>query len=234
MMYDIEDIPDVPSLVVPLTDLLRTIMNRHWSILFLLAVALGLFLVAGCDTTGVSSTEEAGTMTLNMTGSSSSKAMVTTFSDPASPDSIQEALVTISAVSVVPTADTSEGDSTDTGVSVLSGKDFTVDLVDLQAGLDTTLTKFEIPAGSYSQIRLRTAERADVTFDDGLQRSVMIASGPESGLKLNDPFTIDSAQDSVGVTLNWDVQEALKGNPQGNFVITPVIDATVTLNATGN
>jgi hypothetical protein len=29
------------------------------------------------------------------------------------------------------------------------------------------------------------------------------------------------------VTLNWNVQQSLKGNPQGTLVITPVIDASV-------
>jgi hypothetical protein len=68
-----------------------------------------------------------------------------------------------------------------------------------------------------------------MTFDDGSQQDVMIASGQQTGLKVNnfDPFTIESPEDRVEVTLNWDVEESLKGNTTGRFVITPVIDATV-------
>jgi len=74
-----------------------------------------------------------------------------------------------------------------------------------------------------------------VTFDDGTQEDVMIASGQQTGLKVNfDPFTVESADDRAEVTLNWNVQESLKGNPRGNLVITPAIDATVNVISAGN
>ena len=41
------------------------------------------------------------------------------------------------------------------------------------------------------------------------------------------------ADDRVEVALNWDVKEALKGNPQGRFVITPAIAATVDTSSVG-
>lgn len=167
----------------------------------------------------------------------SSKALTASpsFESSTAADSIEKALVTISEISIVPTADTSQGDSTETGVTALSNQNFEVDLMELQTGLDTTVTELEIPSGEYSQIRLITADKASVTFTDGTQRDVMIASGQQTGLKVNfDPFTIDSSNDRVEVTLNWNVQESLKGNSQGNFVITPVIDATANVNSGGS
>ena len=210
-------------------------MTHRWPLLSILSLALGALLLTGCDATGVSANENSGSMSLSMTGSSTSTTMAEPLSTPSTADSIRKALVTISEVSVVPVSDTSNGDSTETGVSVLSDENVEVDLMELQTGLDTTLVEFEIPAGDYSQIRLITADAARVTFNDDTQRDVMIASGQQTGLKVNfDPFTIDSAQDSVDVTLNWSVQESLKGNSRGQFVITPVIDATATLNETEN
>jgi len=142
---------------------------------------------------------------------------------------ITEALVTIDEVSIVPSEDSTEGDSTEVGVQALTDENFEVDLKQLQAGLDTAMAEFEIPSGEYGQIRLITANEVSMTFDDGSQQDVMIASGQQTGLKVNnfDPFTIESPEDRVEVTLNWDVEESLKGNTTGRFVITPVIDATV-------
>jgi len=167
---------------------------------------------------------------MNMTGSQdgSTASLSETQMGPPSVGDVDSVLVTIEEVSVVPVEDTSEGDSTETGISVLTSENFEVDLVELQSGLDTTLAETEIQPGTYSQIRMITAGKAEVFFSDGTQESVMIASGQQTGLKVNfDPFTIDSADDNVEVTLNWDVEGSLKGNPQGQFVITPVIDATV-------
>lgn len=146
----------------------------------------------------------------------------------ASSENVDSAIVTITEVAVVPADDTSEGDSTDVGIQTLTEDDFEVDLKDLQDGLDTLMTQVDVPGGTYSQLRLILDGEAEVTFDDGTQESVMVASGQQTGLKVNfDPFTIDSVDDRVEVTLNWDVEESLKGAAQGQFVITPVIGATV-------
>jgi len=204
-------------------------MRRLSTLLLSSVLAFGLLFAVGCDSTGSTGTTdgESGTLELRMDGSTS-KGLSTVSATSSAADSITEATVTIAEVSIVPVEDTTEEDSTETGIEVLSDTDFTVDLKQLQSGLDTALAEIEIAAGEYSQIRLVTAGKANVTFADGSPREVMIASGQQSGLKVNfDPFTIDSADDRVEVTLNWDVQESLKGNPRGNLVITPVIDATV-------
>lgn len=152
-------------------------------------------------------------------------------------DSIEQALVTIGEISIVPTEETDQGDSTETGVQVLSDTDFEVDLKELQAGLDTAMTEIDIPTGSYSQIRLVTTGKAQVTFKgDSSPTPVMIASGQQTGLKIGnfDSFTVESGDDRVEITLNWDVQESLKGNPSGQYVITPAIQASVDTSSAGS
>ena len=75
---------------------------------------------------------------------------------------------------------------------------------------------------------------ASVTLQYGRGTDVMSARGQQTGLKVNvDPCTIACADDRVEVTLKWDVKEALKGNPQGRFVITPAIAATVDTSSVG-
>ncbi|MEF8816251.1 MAG: DUF4382 domain-containing protein [Salinibacter sp.] len=211
-------------------------MNRLSSIAFTITVAFGLlFAAAGCDSSGSVNDGDSGTLSLRMNDGSTADASTSTSATTKSAHtSISEALVTIDELSVVPVEDTSDGDSTETGISVLRDENFEVDLVDLQTGLDTTLAELEVPTGEYSQIRLVTADQASVTFQDGAQEDVMIASGQQTGLKVNfPPFTITSPDDRVEVTLNWNVAESLKGNPQGQLVITPVIDATVNTSSTG-
>lgn len=212
---------------------------RHLSSILLSAVvAFGLLFATGCDSTGSmteSGSSGSGTLTLSMSDASTSKTLNTRSTTSNAQDSITSATVTIAEMSIVPAEDTSDGDSTDTGITVLRTEDFEVDLIDLQTGLDTTLAEMEIPTGKYSQVRLITKAQASVIFKDGSQKDVKIASGPQTGLKVDfAPFTIESADDRVEVTLNWNVQESLKGNPQGTLVITPVIDASVDVSSTGS
>ena len=199
-------------------------MRHRFSVLFSIVAAAGLLFAAGCDSTGLLSDGERGTLEVSMSGTSSAKSLNTPSTTSHPQDSIEAAAVTITEMSIVPVEDTSDGGS-DAGTSVLRSENFEVDLINLETGLDTTLAETEIPAGEYSQVRLITNEKASVTFEDGSQKDVMIASGQQTGLKVNfDPVAIESA-DRANVTLNWNVEKSLKGNPQGNLVITPVIDA---------
>ncbi len=209
-------------------------MKRLSFVMLVVFATFGLLSIAGCDSTGSVTDTEDGTLSLSMSDGSMTKSTRTFAALNSAPDSITEALVTIDEISVVPVENTTDGDSTEVGVSVLRDENFEVDLRELQTGLDTTLAELELPAGEYGQIRLVTADMASVTFQDGRQTDVMIASGQQTGLKVNfDPFTIASVDDRVEVTLNWDVKEALKGNPQGRFVITPAIAAAVDTSSVG-
>jgi hypothetical protein len=208
-------------------------MSRSSSLFLTALLAVGLVLT-GCDSAG--SAGESGSLELRMDdlSSSSTTTLQTRMPDRFTADSIDAAVVPFTEVSIVPSEDSTDGDSTEVGVQVLSDSNFTVDLKDLQEGVDPVLADTEIPAGDYGQIRLVTAGPVDVTFSDGTTKDVRIASGQQTGLKVNfDEFAIDSADDRVEVTINWDVSEALKGSAQ-NFVIPPPVDATVNVTSAGN
>lgn len=205
-----------------------------------LTIAIGLIAV-GCDSTGsMSQSEGAGTVEVRMTGMSTGTTLATTSHANTPPDNIDSASVTITRTAIVAQedsasapADSTESDSTEAedeggGIKVLTEENFVVDLMDLQGGLDTLLTKTDLPPGTYSQLRLITADRATVVFSDGTEREAMVASGQETGFKVNfPPFTIDAPDDVVQITIQWNVEQSLKGSRQGQLVITPVIQATV-------
>jgi hypothetical protein len=217
-------------------------MKRLSTLLLSSVLAFGLLFAVGCDATGSSGTTdgESGSLQLTMSGSSTGSTASASTKMPDNPTAtdVDTALVTISEVSIVPSEDSTEGDSTEIGVTALTDSNFTVDLKNLQAGIDAALPEIDIPAGTYSQLRLVTADEAQVSFSNttGTQ-DVMIASGQQTGLKVNFPeqeFTVDDAGDRVEITVNWDVDEALKGGG-GNYVITPAInDVEVNVTDAGN
>lgn len=218
-------------------------MSRSSSLLLTALLAVGLVLT-GCDSAG--SAGESGSLELRLSGASTSQTATrsVTTKRPSAPTAsdVDTAYVTIDKISIVPTEDSTEGDSTEVGVTALTDSNFTVDLKNLQSGVDAVLPEIEIPAGSYSQLRLVTAEEAQVSFTGTTgTEPVMIASGQQTGLKLNfgdydeqDEFTIENADDRVEITVNWDVDDALKGGG-GNYVITPAVnDVSVNVTSAGN
>lgn len=213
-------------------------MKRLSTLLLAFTVAVGL--LVGCDTAGPGLQDGGnGVLELHMTGASGSKALATTASKDSSTlvGSLDSASVTITRTAIISQGDTTQSDSTEAdstdegdeeGIKVLTEEDFVVDLMDLQSGLDTLMAEVELEAGTYSQLRLITADQATVVFEDGTERQVMVASGQQTGFKVNfTPFTIDSADDRVRLTLSWNVENSLHGNRRGNLVITPAIQASV-------
>lgn len=198
-------------------------MRRLSTILLSSVVAFGLVAMVGCDSSSV----ENGTMNVQMTDASgtSTTSSVSTSSHVA--DDLDAALVTITEISVTP-AENGETDSDDERV-VLSQENFDVDLVDLNAGIDTTITDLDLPAGEYGQIRLATTEDVAITFSNGDENTAMIAS-EELKLNFDDPITVNSADDLVDVTVDWNVENSLEGNlGAAQLVITPVVDASATV-----
>ncbi|MEF8938546.1 MAG: DUF4382 domain-containing protein [Salinivenus sp.] len=198
-------------------------MRRLSTILLSSVVAFGLVAMVGCDSSSV----ENGTMNVQMTDASgtSMTSSVSTSSHVA--DDLDAALVTITEISVTP-AENGETDSDDERV-VLSQENFDVDLVDLNAGIDTTITDLDLPAGEYGQIRLATTGDVAITFSNGDENTAMIAS-EELKLNFDDPITVNSADDLVDVTVDWNVENSLEGNlGAAQLVITPVVDASATV-----
>lgn len=132
---------------------------------------------------------------------------------------VEEARVTFTSV----TAAESEDEE-----STISTEEFSVDLMKLNEGIDTTITDISIPAGTYEQVRLKAGDDpAQLTFDDGSTNTAQIASD-QIKLNFSPAITVESADDRVEVTVDWTVESSLEGQ-QGNFVITPVVQAEATV-----
>jgi hypothetical protein len=195
-------------------------MQQFSSFLLVAVVALGLTLT-GCD----SNSTDDGSMTMTMTESSSSSTTASKSTSKSHIGNVSEALVTFTEVAV-----SSEG-AEDNERSV-STESFDVDLMKLNEGIDETITDLSIPEGTYGQIRLKAGDQAvQLTFDNGDQNSARIASN-EIKLNFSPAFTVESPDDRVEVTVDWDVESSLEGKrgstdlSQSNLVITPVVQAT--------
>ena len=190
--------------------------------LFSLFVGTGLLGLAGCDSTGPA---EEGTLRLKLTD--------------APLDIIEEANVTIEQVSIISGSISGEEDTTASEqgeIITLTEETQQYNLLELQNGVDTLLAQEEIPAGSYSQIRLKVTD-ASLVLENGdeytLGEDFKIPSGQQSGLKVLLPnFTVASDTETE-LTLDFDVEESfvVQGNPDTSagikgFIFKPTIKAT--------
>jgi hypothetical protein len=199
-------------------------MKRFSSLLLVAVVAFGLTLT-GCDS-GSSSTE--GSMDVTMTESSSSSTTASKSTSKSHIGNVSEALVTFSEVTAAP-----EGSEDDE--RSVSTENVDVDLMKLNQGIDRTITDLSIPEGTYGQIRLKAGDQAvQLTFDNGTQNTARIASN-EIKLNFSPAFTVESPDDRVEVTVDWNVENSLEGQKgstdltQSNLVITPVVQAEATV-----
>lgn len=187
---------------------------RHLSTTLLALLATAGLLLTGCDSGAT--TNSGGTLAVQLTDA---------------PGDIVQAEVTIEEVTAVPAEDTSEEGGTSEGISVLTDSSFTVDLTTLQNGVTTLLGEEQLPPGSYSQIRLKTARQATAYYEDSSgssqEANLMLPSAQETGVKINfDPVTLDSETDRAEVTLDFSVEDSfVKAGQTGTYIFKPVVDA---------
>ena len=200
------------------------------STVFLLSVTvgIGLLFAAGCDSAGSSMNDDEDT------GPTTLQVHLTD-----APGDVTKANVVIESVSIVQEEDTSSGDSTDVGVSVLSEENFGVDLTTLEGDVDTLMSELDIESGTYSQIRMITAhpDSFDVAYEttegDTAQANLFIPSGSQTGIKVNfdSPLTVGGASDTVDVTLDFNVEDSfVPRGPEGrtsDYNFKPTVQASV-------
>lgn len=203
-------------------------LHRFSRLLLAALVTTGL-LVVGCDSVG---TDGTGNDTGDDAGGTTNEAGSFEVRLTDAPGDIVQAIVTIERVSVVSAEDSSEGDAREGGIELLSDSAFTVDLTKLQAGIDTALARTDsIPPGTYSQIRLVTADTADVLYEttngDTARADLKQPSASETGIKINfEPVTIDEASDEAEVTLDFSLKDSfVKAGQSGMFIFKPVVQA---------
>ncbi len=163
---------------------------------------LGLLLaLAGCgDDTNAPAT---GTLRINLVDS------------PAAYDAVY---VQIDSVQVHEAGADSSG-----GWRTVSAQPGTYDLLTLRNGLSALLVDRQLPAGHYTQIRLRLGDGNSVVVD-GVEHDLDVPSGAQTGLKLNHPFTIEGGV-LTEITLDFDASRSVHMTGNGQYKLRPVIRA---------
>ncbi len=147
------------------------------------------------------------------------------------PGDILEATVTIEQVSAVRSSNAGSGGATEGGTPILTDSPFTVDLTTLQDGVTTLLGEVQLDPGTYSQIRLKTAQEATVEYEDAdgnsAEANLKLPSASETGVKINfEPVSLESEGDRAEITLDFSVEESfVSAGETGTYVFKPVIDS---------
>lgn len=121
-----------------------------------------------------------------------------------------------------------DNDTTDVehgGWEVVKNETFTVDLMTLRNGVFTTLGVALVPAGHYTQIRLKLGPGSDVVVD-GVAHPLVVPSGMQSGLKLIHPFTVPP-EGFVDLLLDINAQSSITDNGNGTWMLHPTAKVTV-------
>jgi hypothetical protein len=100
-------------------------------------------------------------------------------------------------------------------------------LLDLQNGITVSLGNIEIPAGTYTELRLHVSEENNTIEFDGHagQHPLKIPSGTSSGVKIKHTFTIIEDESTI-ITLDFDAQQSVKAVGDGSdaeYQLHPVI-----------
>ncbi|MGE5352095.1 MAG: DUF4382 domain-containing protein [Acidobacteriota bacterium] len=177
------------------------------NIFFVLLFAVAA-LVAGCKKDDNSTTPQSG----------SGSAMLKLYMADA-PAHYNSVNIQVTKVEVHQGSDTSSS----TG-SWLVVKDSTmnIDLVQLRNGVTALLGNTPLPAGQYSQIRLMIGPGSYVTDESGTKHDLSIPSGSQTGVKLNNSFTL---QDGVTyeLTLDFDASKSIVVTGNNSYKLKPVI-----------
>lgn len=177
-------------------------------------VAAVVILLAGCSSNNTSG-PGFGTMNVRMTD------------DPGDFDQVNLVVTQVSARiedfedSDSP-EDTTDVDSDDDGGwVVLEGDAATFDLMTLQNGEFATIGSALVPAGHYTEIRLKLGEGSNVVID-GVTYPLKVPSGMSSGLKLKGGVDVPSGG-VVDIALDFDAARSVFQTGAGQYMLKPVI-----------
>jgi len=112
------------------------------------------------------------------------------------------------------------------GWEVVKNETMTVDLMQLRGGVFATLGVALVPAGHYTQVRLKLGPGSDVVVD-GVTHPLVVPSGMQSGLKLIHPFRVP-ASGFVDLLLDIDAQTSILEDGAGNWILHPTVKITQT------
>jgi hypothetical protein len=120
-------------------------------------------------------------------------------------------------------ADTDSVDFADSegGWVTLASTPATYDLIALRNGVFTTIGTGLVPAGHYTQVRLKLGAGSTVTVD-GVDHPLIVPSGMQSGLKLIGSFDVP-ANGTVDVALDFDAARSVFQTGAGDYHLKPTV-----------
>jgi hypothetical protein len=187
--------------------------------LLLVALAIGLLAAAGCSThSPVSSTS--GTVRLTMTDA------------PGEFDAVNLVVTEIAIHRGLPDSLETEGaEDSVGGWEILSDVPATYDLLTLRNGVFTTIAQGLVPAGHYTQIRLKLGAGSNVVVD-GVTYPLTVPSGLQSGYKLVGEFDVP-AGGLLELALDFDAARSVHQTGSGTYMLKPTVRVMPTYDVGG-
>ena len=176
--------------------------GRLLSSRFVLSGLLLVFAISGCSK---STSPGFGTMSLRMTDA---------------PGDFQEVNLAVTQVSAHLGEAGADSDSTN-GWQVLRADSFNVDLLTLRNGVFTTLALAKVPAGHYTQIRLKLGAGSNVVIG-GVTYPLTVPSGLQSGYKLVGSFDVP-ANGLLDLALDFDAARSIVLTGSGTYLLKPTV-----------
>ena len=121
---------------------------------------------------------------------------------------------------VAEAAAVADSDST-SGWQVLRAESFNVDLLTLRNGVFATLALARVPAGHYTQIRLKLGAGSNVVID-GVTHPLTVPSGLQSGYKLVGSFDVP-ANGVLDLALDFDAARSIVLTGSGTYILKPTV-----------
>jgi len=117
--------------------------------------------------------------------------------------------------------DSTDFDDDDGGWIVLENDAATFDLMTLQNGQFATIGSALVPAGHYSEVRVKLGAGSNVVVD-GVTHSLVVPSGMQSGLKLKGSFDVPTGG-VFDIALDFDAGRSIFQTGTGQYMLKPVI-----------
>lgn len=146
------------------------------------------------------------------------------------PGDYQEVNVNITGMRIryLPDADTSASDTTDEEGEWLDlpVEPLTLDLLELQNGVDSLLASAELDPGFYNELRLILGDDNTVMVDSSLH-DLKVPGGEQSGYKIKFKTELNEG-DEVDVVVDFDAARSVhKAGNSGMYILKPVLRAFV-------
>jgi hypothetical protein len=181
---------------------------RNHSPIVLLTLSIAVGLIAGCS--GNPSGPGFGTMNVRMTDA---------------PGDFQSVSLVVTQVSAHIESGAASGDaaadSDSSGWVILNDTPATYDLLALQNGVFATIGTAKVPAGHYTQVRLKLGAGSNVVVG-GVQYPLTVPSGMQTGLKLVGSFDVP-ANGLLDLALDFNAARSIVLNGAGVYLLKPTV-----------